>query len=161
MVEVSDAAVSSHTFAQRLFLTASAARIPPASVRRVRRRVQPYHPGAAVNATPIRSVVVPTMLVGTAVAVLACVLPVPALLVSPITLAAGWLTDRLALRRFERRLGAAFICDNLDAFADGELAETPETEFRLHLLDCAECRAALLQTLQHRAALSSMRPDNR
>lgn len=46
------------------------------------------------------------------------------------------------------------VCDDLVAFADGELEPVRAHAFRLHLMDCDACRVGLIQAMQLGARLN-------
>ena len=70
---------------------------------------------------------------------------------------AGW----RAGRAYQMRLDAArmrSMCDELVAFADGELPTTLAGEFREHLKRCADCQLQLPKEMQLNAQLSGAKP---
>lgn len=73
-------------------------------------------------------------------------------------------TDGGGSRVYERMLSRgrmserASPCDDLVAFADGELDPDRAAAFREHLRTCERCRRALVEVLQLSARLSELRP---
>jgi hypothetical protein len=52
-------------------------------------------------------------------------------------------------------------CNDLIAFADGELDNERAAAFRVHLADCATCQSELVETEQLSARLSTLSEDTR
>jgi hypothetical protein len=52
-------------------------------------------------------------------------------------------------------------CDDLIAFADGELDSERAAAFRLHLCDCEACQRALIEAVQLSARLSELTPPSK
>lgn len=52
-------------------------------------------------------------------------------------------------------------CDDLIAFADGELDPERAAAFRVHLRDCEACQNALIEAVQLSARLSELTPRSK
>jgi hypothetical protein len=52
-------------------------------------------------------------------------------------------------------------CDDLIAFADGELDSERAAAFRIHLRDCEACQRALIEAVQLSARLSELTPRSK
>ena len=52
-------------------------------------------------------------------------------------------------------------CQNLVAFADGELDDEGAAVFRIHLATCETCQTGLVEAMQLSARLSELKPRTR
>jgi putative zinc finger protein len=52
-------------------------------------------------------------------------------------------------------------CQNLIAFADGELDDEGAAVFRMHLATCETCQTGLVEAMQLSARLSELKPRTR
>ena len=52
-------------------------------------------------------------------------------------------------------------CDDLIAFADGELDSERAAAFRIHLCTCEACQSALIEAVQLSARLSELKPRSK
>ena len=52
-------------------------------------------------------------------------------------------------------------CQNLIAFADGELDDESAATFRIHLATCEACQTGLVEAMQLSARLSELKPRTR